>query len=118
MNHSEQKREDDRQDERQDLRFSARPSPTEATISWGEKFVTWQAFGIVMSIVAIGLGWALVSVQQVDARSQKRDDDMQAQIVQYRNFQQSLNDLVIRIEANQDNMQKTLDKIALKLNVN
>lgn len=73
---------------------------------WTEKYVTWQAFGIVMTIVAIGIGWALVATAQSSAKLEKHVE-----------AQQQLNDSVIRLAAQQESMKETLDKIASKLNV-
>lgn len=92
--------------------------PSANTVSWGEKFVTWQAYGITLTIITIGLGWALVATQQADARSVKRDDELQAQITAFTNQQRTLNDAVIRLVSQQENLLKTVDKIADKLNVN
>lgn len=86
-------------------------------MSWGEKFVTWQAFGIITTVLTIGIGWSLVATQQADARSQKRDEEIAVQVRNYTLQQQSINDTVIRLVAQQENMLKTLDKIAEKLNV-
>lgn len=91
--------------------------PSQNTMSWGEKFVTWQAFGIITTMLTIGIGWSLVATQQADARSQKRDEDISSQVKAYTSQQQVINDSVIRVIAQQENMLKTLDKIANKLNV-
>jgi cell division protein FtsL len=84
----------------------AMTDPSKNTMSWGEKFVTWQALGIIMSIVALGIGWALLSSQQVSAKLEKHVE-----------AQQALNDAVIRLVAQQEQVQRTLDKIANKLDV-
>lgn len=91
--------------------------PSKNTMNWGEKFVTWQALGLILSILIIGIGWALVSAQQADARSQKRDDDLKIQIQAFVVSQQGTSDSVIRLVTQQEAMQKTLDRIASKLNV-
>jgi uncharacterized membrane protein (DUF4010 family) len=74
--------------------------------SWTEKYVTWQAYGATMTIIVIGIGWALLSSQQVDAKLERHAE-----------AQQQLNDAVVRLVNQQENMTKTLDKIASKLNV-
>lgn len=76
------------------------------TPNWGERFVTWQALGIIISVLVVGIGWALLSAQQVNAKLEKHTE-----------AQQQLNDTVIRLDQNMVNVQKTLDKIAAKLNV-
>jgi hypothetical protein len=80
--------------------------PSKNTVSWGEKFVTWQALGIILTIVAIGISWALVAAGQV-----------RAELSEHVKAQQSLNDSVIRLVTQQESMQKTLEKIANKLDV-
>jgi Tfp pilus assembly protein PilO len=73
---------------------------------WTEKYVTWQVFGLILTVLVVGLGWAFVAVAQINDRVEKHIA-----------AQQQLNDAVVRLVTNQENMQKTLDKIASKLNV-
>lgn len=80
--------------------------PSTNTMNWGEKFVTWQAFGLIVTVLVVGIGWALAAAAQSNQRIEK-----------YVEAQQQLNAAVIKMETNQGNMQKTLDKIADKLNV-
>jgi hypothetical protein len=72
-----------------------------------ERYVTWYALGIIISVLVIGIGWAVAS-------SASANDRIEKHIV----AQQSLNDAVIQMQANIANMQKTLDRVANKLNVN
>ena len=73
---------------------------------WTERYVTWQVFSLIISVLIVGIGWAFVATAQTNDRIEKH---IQAQ--------QELNDSVIRLVTQQETMQKTLDKIAAKLNV-